>query len=159
MSFTLILAGCWKRISRFKRELWLPSLHGGKPSAQPLGKYNGPLLTSPAQQFGCTRGAWLSMCVWREQWPFPSELPRVQGVRYSATNNGENSGGFLNSDLRICGAFYPKYPYPALWQPQEQYLSPSDFSENQHHWRVQGLIFIWYTYLWITVISSFALFS
>lgn len=116
----------------------LLNLHGGKPSAQPLVKYSGPLFPSPAEHIGCTWGAFFPCVWWGEMVALLLQSSKSPGCRTFSYQHCENPGVFLNSVLRICHAFYPKCSCPALWQPQEQCLSSSVWlagavSENQHH--------------------------
>lgn len=64
-----------------KASCGLLNLHGGKPSAQPLVKYSGPLLAFPAQHIGCTGGVLFSG--YGGNMVAPSfRAPRVQGVEH-----------------------------------------------------------------------------
>lgn len=89
----------------------LLNLHRVKPSAQPSVKYSGPLSASPAQHIGCTGGALFPVCGGGMVALQSSKSP---GCRTFSHQCCENPGSFLNSDLRICCAFYPQSSCPAL---------------------------------------------
>lgn len=77
--------------------------------------------------FSCT-ARWLHwrgfvFWVWGKYGGSFLQSSKSPGCRTFRHQQWENSGVFLNSDLRICYAFYPKCPCLALWQSQEQFVS------------------------------------